>query len=571
MANQSLKIQNAAWPLVLGLDIGSQSLKYVLLRHKGQKIQLVKFGRHNLPLSHEGTPVFEKRLLFQIFGSAVPSKGIKVVVGLEGQGVATKHATFPSLPKKELMQTISYELQQEMGLDEDDGSLIYDYKKLGSSVENPNLIDYITLGTSQENIELAIQPLVEQSVIPAKVLPNVVALGNLMPLIPDLQSYQNVAILDLGSKRSVLIIMRHGKLFFFRDILVGAEDFTRAITGTIFHEGKAIQFNPDEAQEFKSKFGYPIGFSEGMMFKGAPLSEIGAMMRPVIERLTGEIQRSLDFYSEKVEDEKVEALYLLGGGARLKNLSEILYERVEIPVAPLPLPEYIKFQAGKRQKSAFSHRFLEQAVSLSLAMETLPDCNLLPQHYLKIQKFQNIQNIVRIASFGVAMIMMVLTLFIQTNFRSLKDEVGRLERRSKNLKNTGREYALLNTQKNLLETQNAAVQQKLVYNDDSIQILKIVSNVIPENLPLISVEYGQEKVNPNIRRGRGEPEAKPQWVLKIKGASMSPRNDVRIYVGKFIMELKKSGYFADVDLTNELYDTEINHYAFELSAVVKKD
>jgi hypothetical protein len=46
-----------------------------------------------------------------------------------------------------------------------------------------------------------------------------------------------------------------GQIDFVREIVIGGDDFTKAITGTIFHEGRAIQFTNKEAIEFKIKHG----------------------------------------------------------------------------------------------------------------------------------------------------------------------------------------------------------------------------------------------------------------------------------------------------------------------------
>lgn len=569
MAKQGLTIQKSHWPLVLGLDIEDTYLKYVLLRHKSKTVQILKFGKHRIPVSNDGRPVFEKQLLFKLFGSTVPSKGVKIVLGLEGQGVVTKHSTYPTLPKKELLQTIAFEIQSEMGIEEDAVELVTDYRKLGMNSDSTNLFDYIALGSTLDTIKNKLEPLVEMGVIPHKIIPNTVAISNLLPFIPELTQYRNVGILDIGSRSSIFMILREGRLFFLRDILVGADDFTRAITGTIFHEGKAIQFSNDEATEFLKKFGYPIGFSEGMMFQGAPLAEVGALMRPVVERLTGEIQRSVDFYSEKAESEKVDALFLLGDGANLKHLHEVLFERIQIPVNPLPLPELIHFQGGKRQQQVFMKHFLELSISLSLALESNQDCNLLPIYYQRIQQQQTLKKSAQIISFGLAIIMIILTIGIQNKYKKIQGEVDILESRTANIKGTGKQFSLLLTQKDLLEKQIQTVQQQIQYDDEIIQILKLVTNTIPDNLPLIAIEYQQEVVKQNKNRNNQE-EVKPKWVLKIKGANRHPKNDIRIYLGKFIMELKKSGFFSDVELSNEIFDMESKEYGFEITSIMNK-
>jgi hypothetical protein len=379
-----------------------------------------------------------------------------------------------------------------------------------------------------------------------------------------------VGILDIGVHKSMLVLLRNNKMDFFREISVGGNDFTKAIIGTIFHEGRAIQFTEEEATEFKFRYGYPLGFSEGMTFHGAPLSEVGAMMRPVVERLSGEIHRSIGFYKDKSASGEVEALYLIGGGSRLKHLSEVLEEKIGIPVSLFPVPEGLRVSGGKKHQENFAKRFSEHAISLSLAMETSLEGNLLPEPYQKIHRMAFVQKGIQYAALGVLVIIALLTLHLQKKVREKKDYVNATQERVSRIQNYAPLFTALQTQKIALYKEIGSLNLHLQQDDFLIQMLRLVSHSVPKTLSLTTVEYGKERTLERKGRKYVEQEGS-NWILRIRGMSENPPNDVGIYLAQLIVALEKSKYFSDVKLVEDMFSDEEDQqkvYEFELIGYV---
>jgi Tfp pilus assembly PilM family ATPase len=495
------------------------------------------------------------------------------VLGIDGSRVVVHRDSFPQLAKKDLLQSILFELKREMGKEnEDTGEIVYNYKTIGNDPKTPGNTEYLTMGMPADEIEGRIQYFIHERVVPHKVVPNIVGMKNFLELIPKKERAGTIGILDIGAQRSMLVIFRNGQLDFFREIVVGGEDFTKAITGTIFHEGRAIQFTEDEALEFKVKYGYPLGFSEGMTYRGAPLTEVGAMMRPVLERLAGEIHRSIGFYGDKTAGDKVQNIYLIGGGSRMKHLSQVLMEKIEIPVASLPYFKNIRVVGSKEQQNTFQKRYLEQAASLAMAMETNTEGSLLPLPYKRIHTFNSLNKTFQF----VAGIIFIIILSVYWNasheLGSLKKRLGMMEARALKSKNSGKMYATLQTQKNILENKINNMEGKIQQDEYLIPVLRLVSHSIPEKLALLSFTYEQEKVdqkNEPVSRKKGKKEVEetpqqPKWVVEMKGMSDVKTPDVKIYLAQFILKLESSAYFDDIKLVNEVDASEENPYEFEL-------
>ena len=51
-----------------------------------------------------------------------------------------------------------------------------------------------------------------------------------------------------------------------------------------------------------------------------------------------------------------------------------------------------------------------------------------------------------------------------------------------------------------------------------------------------------------------------KWVLRIRGVSPRPANDVGIYLAKFIVDLEKSGYFETVELVRDILTPDEEDY-----------
>ncbi len=572
MQLKSFKIEKRKpWSLVLGLDISPEALKYLLLRRTSRGLRVDGFGRYTLESSEmerEEKIQQSMGLLFQKIGGL---KQVKVILGIDSGKLTIKKESMPTLARKELLQTIAFSVQEEIGKEGNIGEIVCDYLTLGPDPAKPAHTQYLSLGILEEVVDQEVRFCEAEGVVPTKVTPTVLAMTNLVRFLPKNEKDTAVGLLDIGAEKSMLVIIRNGKMDFFREIVIGGDDFTKSIIGTIFHEGRAIQFAEEDAVEFKHSYGYPLGFSEGMMFKGAPLSEVGAMMRPMVERLSGEIHRSIGFYKDQSASGNLNKLYLIGGGARLKHLSEVLTEKIGIPVSPLSMPRGLRVSGGKKYQEGFQKKYLEQAISLALAMETSTEGNLLPTSYQKIHQMAVIQKGFRYAALGLVALIAFLTLRFQNQVKSLKHQIMEKEFQVEKIQNVRLQYTRLQLEKNALDKKIESLRLSMENKNDLIQVLRLVSHSVPEKLLLTTLIYGKDRQLMNMRR-MGNDTEELDWVVRIGGVSKNPSNDVSIYLAQLIFELEKSQYFSDVALEEEQFIQEENQeeeYQFQLIGYLK--
>jgi len=557
--------KNRSWPLVLGVDISNQSVKYLLLRRRGPQITVEKFGRYSLSEGAADSPDVIVPVLNKIFDQN--KKSIKTVLGLEGSRIVVKREQFSALSLKEIRQSLAFEIQRELGPEGAEASIVADLKPIESKTND----HYLVMGALEEDIDERILPFSSIGVVPSKIIPYVAAIANLAKLLPSKDG--PIGILDIGAQKSTLTFLQNGEMDFYREIVVGGVDFTKAITGTIFHEGRAIQFSTEEANDFKLKYGYPLGFSEGMTFRGAPLSEVGAMMRPIVERLIGEIQRSIGFYADKTGGKKLVKLYLIGGGSRLKHLSEVISQKIGTSVSLYPIPPSIRIEGSEKKQKLFKQKFLEQSVSLALALEQTSSGNLLPEPYKKIHKTAFITRSINYGAIAVGFLILIFSISAKTGEQDKRRKVLQMEKSVFQAENIGQLYAALTLQQDAIRQQIELLDNKMQDDKDLISVLRMVSVVVPDKLTLTNFQYAPYKdlvIDSRTHQRRTDSDKDSDVLgISLTGISRSALTDVGVSVTQFIFDLEKSGYFSEVKLVLEEINMVENQYVFIILGKLK--
>jgi len=557
---------SANWSKVLGVDVSQDALQYVLINRKADNTIVDSFGRYSYRGAHDPVEGLYE-VLPTLFRRNSHFKHSKLIVGIDESMAVIKTESFPVLSDKELNQAMAFSFEKELSGGEEGNPIVFGSYLLGPDPDKKDQQLYLLVGAYQDEVNILVQSFVDQGIVPVKVVVKMMALSNLATTLPQGKNAVPVGILNIGSTKSMLAIFQNGRLDFHREIVMGDSDFTKAIIGTIFHEGKAIQFSMEEAEQFKNQFGYPLGFADSMSFKGAPLSELGAMMRPVVERLTGEIQRSIGFYSDKTKGGSLSALYLIGHGAKIKHLDQVLNSRVGVPVGRLPLPKKIVIHGNKKQKGAFRQKFIDHSISFAVASESTLDGNLLPASY-KIKAMQKkIHWLGNIAAAFFIFLTCIFSFQIFINNKTIKRKIAVAKKIAIQAETAEMRYARAITQRNALSQEMIELQKRIEQDEDLIQILRLFSNRIPDQLLISSFEYTVEEKNgekPSDSKRRPGKKTKTEEIpkedekkdtvrrLKFEGGSSAPKADVKIAVADFLMFLQESGYFSSMDVVDEM-------------------
>lgn len=291
---------------LLGLDIGSHSIKLIEIGMSGSVPQLLAAGsiptppkalQSSLEADHQAVAMAIKQLIKE-----TGAKSTSVVLALPESQVFTRVIEVPALSPRELSSAISWEAEQYIPLPLDqvnlDYSILRDAKETGT-----DKMDVLLVACPKTLLEkyLAIIELAE--LVPVAAETEIIATAR--ALSRSVAAVKGAALLvSLGAQTTDLAILRNGVLAFTRSISAGGEALSRALIS-------GLDFNVNQAEEFKRTYGLEKDKLQG---------KIVTAVKPIMDTIIGEMKRALAFYSEKHKDEKVEVTLLSGGTAKLPGM-----------------------------------------------------------------------------------------------------------------------------------------------------------------------------------------------------------------------------------------------------------
>ncbi len=296
---------------ILGLDIGSHSVKAVEFRQTLRDLEVVQLQR--LPLVDPGpTLAVELRDFLQMHD--FPSD--HVVVALSGDRISTRRLSFPFRDRKKIAPAVPFEVESQVPYDLDE--FFVDWEIVG---ESRGRTDVVATLAPRAEVALLLDTLLEANVDPRIVEAEGLALANLASLF-ELEGTRLIA--DMGHRKTTLCLCVDGRAVAARTVPIAGRAITEALA-------KERNLGEVEAERIKEEVGI---FGGG----GQPDSP-GAIA--VVDRLAREMVRTLGSLEPVLAGDEagaLEEIILAGGSAHLHRLEAYLSERIGLPVVRMPLP-----------------------------------------------------------------------------------------------------------------------------------------------------------------------------------------------------------------------------------------
>ncbi|MCK4250680.1 type IV pilus assembly protein PilM [candidate division WOR-3 bacterium] len=300
---------------VIGLDIGSSQTKMVELS-AGKTKKLVNYGISKV-LSDaivEGE-IIDREAVLDSIRSLIESKGFttkNVVIGLAGRDVIIKRITMDRMSEADTREQIKWEAEQYVPFDINEVSLDFD-------VINPNFGDnqqeVILVAAKNEVINNLSSLLKELNLNPVIVDTTAFAIQNVFEYNYAPAPDEIICLLHIGAGMTVINVIKGGSSLSARDVYYGVNAFISKLQ-------KEIGFNYDDA----------INAVKGTVPVGASQDSVQGVFESFISDLGTQIERSLQFLASVTGEEKVNRMYLSGGGALIPNLLEYLKRRLGVPI-----------------------------------------------------------------------------------------------------------------------------------------------------------------------------------------------------------------------------------------------
>jgi type IV pilus assembly protein PilM len=340
---------------VIGLDIGTSSIKLAEMDFSGKSATLLSFGFAPTPANSvaggEIVDIGSVGIAIQSLLNEVKSKRKNVATAMWGTAVIVKKITIPRMDIKLIQDQIRFEAEQYIPFDINNISLAHHILSHSSS---PDSMDILLIAAQNELVSQYTQ-VVELAGVKCGVLDvSGFALANAFELNYGKVNGQAIGILNFGASITNFVVVQNGEVIFCRDIPVGGANYTNEIH-------KAMGVTIQEAESLKLS---------AMSRRDVP-DEVHSILSSTNEAVTEEIRSSLDFLSATTNGLVLHQCYYTGGSSSTSGLIETIGR-----VTGMQMQRFNPFHKVKANGKKFSPEYLEQISSFASVVTGLAIRNL---------------------------------------------------------------------------------------------------------------------------------------------------------------------------------------------------
>ncbi len=355
MMNSGEKIMERILPggrKMVGLDIGTSSIKVSQITHRGKRVRVGKTAIWDNNRDSEGEIQgnLENRIgeLFSI--NNISTGG--VVSTLTKDSITEKFISVPPAREK-IRDIVRWEVPKH--IDFPFREAVFDYRsELIPGTESVSV--HIAISRRKE-LEEFIRLLTNVGIRPRALETRSRALQRVAMLEEGIGE-KSVAVLDMGSRWSTLILLNSGVLRMTRTMEIGSDDINHSIV-------QLVKCSEEEAESLKQKVGISRDILHGERVQSTSDSfQVFSAIEHQMDRVVAEVKRSLVFHFARYEDEpEPEAIYLMGGSSRIPNLEVFLNSKFDMDVEAI---DPLKRLKGENEISPDEGTRLSMAIGLAL-------------------------------------------------------------------------------------------------------------------------------------------------------------------------------------------------------------
>ncbi len=343
---------------LVGLDIGSHSIKVVDLRHHKGGFELRNFGRAQLPPEAivDGV-IMDSAVVVESIRNLIAHLRIKnrsVATSVSGHSLIIKKIQLPLMTEAELEEQIQWEAEQYIPFEIDEVNV--DFEILGPLADEDGQMEVLLVAVKKDIINDYTAVIAEAGLTPLVVDVDGFAIENIFEVAYPEHLDKTVVLMDVGAGIMNINVLKAGQSTFTRDITLGGSNFTEEIQ-------KELGVGYEEAEILKL----------GGQSEQATPDEVLEVLRLTTENLVLEVQRSLDFFSATSAEEEIHGIFLSGGACRVPGMAAAIEERVGVPVEILN-----PFRGIQYSEKQFDPDYLEAigptaAVAVGLALRRVDE------------------------------------------------------------------------------------------------------------------------------------------------------------------------------------------------------
>jgi type IV pilus assembly protein PilM len=544
---------------VIGLDIGSDALKYCLVRPQGERMVLESYGLRSMsPVDDEATDARLERV----------GRNIQILLSEEELQIADVHVIFSYIPRD-----IRFETLPKVPPNELESLIQHKIREEFSGENHQRIVRYQVLETLEERgvekLRVLIISVRESDLSQRLAMLERAGVKPTLITIPSLamwqgyQTFQNsqdkeggTFIMDIGRRRTIMMFFHNGLLHFIREMSIGGDSFTQELTGDYGDEDSRITLNREQAEKLKQEFGIPLRENDLKAGQGVTYRQLAVKGRPALEKFLDQINRSIDYFRSELSDVVLRQVYMIGGGALLLHLEELLSNTLGMPVRPMPVFQRVTIGMEITDSDQLARDALRLVPALGAAMAPEDGLNL-----LVVDVAEQRRN--RLAWLGWAasacLVIALMTLFsvsqyetrqaMETSLAGMQQQAQSVQALRQQVQRLQQEKTILLRFQQLMETELPG----LSVQHPTVDMLRQISQVVPNYIRLDNIDF-----NPGADGGP---------LVRLQGRLReSVVGEELVY--QFLIHLEQSGLFRKVSLSSVQAGEDGNGESFVIECLI---
>ena len=341
---------------IIGIDIGSSSVKLVQLKAHKESYQLINVAITPLPPDAiVDNTIMDSASIVNAIKNIVSTLELTirdVACSISGNSVIIRKIMLPTMASEQLEEEIMFEAEQYIPFDINDVNL--DFQILSLDNTDPTRMNVLLVASKKELINDYIAVFNEAGLQLSVVDVASFTIQNSFEVNHEAAPDDVLALINIGASGMNINIVKSGISLFTRDVQIG---------GNIYNE------------EIQKQMGLSVSEAESVKLLACETSNsvLLDIIFKVNETITQEIRRSLEFYNSTANDERTSRIFLSGGCSKTYKLLESINEKLDIPVDMIA-----PFAKIKYNENDFDPQYLEEigplmSVSVGLAIRSVGD------------------------------------------------------------------------------------------------------------------------------------------------------------------------------------------------------
>lgn len=300
---------------MIGIDIGSKTIKIVELEKEGSGFNLLASGI----VGYTSQPItkIEDEKEFAAIGQIIKKlhneagvSGREVNISVPESQVFTRTIKFPLLTDAEIASAVKWESEQYIPIPINEAIIQHTILERNEKSSPPEVL-VLLIAAPRVVVEKYVRAASVGGLNVTSVETELVALTR--SLAPN---DKTVLLVELGASSTNIAISKAGLLSFSRSIPLAGEAFTRAVS-------QSLGVNPQQAEEYKKTYGLEASQLEGKV-KGA--------LDPILRMVTDEVKKAIHYYQTEEKGEAPTSVIVSGGTSGLPDIISMLTGALGIEV-----------------------------------------------------------------------------------------------------------------------------------------------------------------------------------------------------------------------------------------------